>query len=101
MRISDTAGRIVHLDSINVEGVLERAQSLIAGYDEELEREIPQGTEVFDAHVHLGHDIDGMVGLYDDLERLNDRYGVRRCFMFCLDEPDRHRSEEHTSELQS
>jgi|ERR1041385_2468057 predicted TIM-barrel fold metal-dependent hydrolase len=90
MRISDTAGRIVHLDSINVEGVLERAQSLIAGYDEELEREIPQGTEVFDAHVHLGHDIDGMVGLYDDLERLNDRYGIRRCFMFCLDEPDRH-----------
>jgi predicted TIM-barrel fold metal-dependent hydrolase len=90
MRISDTAGRIVHLVSTAVDGVLERAQSLIAGYDEELEREIPQGTEVFDAHVHLGHDIDGMVGLYDDLERLNDRYGIRRCFMFCLDEPDRH-----------
>src|SRR3954471_11959495 len=90
MRISATAARIVHLDSPTVEGVLERAQALIAGYDEELQREIPAGTEVFDAHVHLGHDIDGMSGVYEDLERVNDRYGIARCFMFCLDEPDRH-----------
>jgi len=90
MRISDTAARIVHLDSPTVEGVLERAQALIAGYDDELQREVPAGTEIFDAHVHLGHDIDGMVGMYDDLERINDRYGIQRCFMFCMDEPDRH-----------
>jgi uncharacterized protein len=90
MRISDTAGRIVHLDSTNVEGVLKRAQSLIAGYDQELEREIPKETPIFDAHVHLGHAIDGMVGVYEDLERIKDRYGIARCFMFCLDEPDRH-----------
>jgi len=90
MRISDTAGRIVHLDSTNVEGVLERAQALIAGYDQELEREIPKGTQIFDAHVHLGHDIDGMVGVYEDLERVTHRYGIARCFMFCLDEADRH-----------
>jgi predicted TIM-barrel fold metal-dependent hydrolase len=73
-----------------VEDVLERARSLIAGYDEELEREIPQGTQIFDAHVHLGHDIDGFSGVYEELERINDRYGIQRCFMFCLDEPDRH-----------
>jgi hypothetical protein len=73
-----------------VEGVLERAQALIAGYDEELRREIPEGTEIFDAHVHLGNDIDGFSGVYEDLERINDRYGITRCFMFCLDEPDRH-----------
>ncbi len=90
MRTSDTAGRIVHLVSTAVEGVLERARSLIAAYDEELGREIPQGTQVFDAHVHLGHDIDGMVGMYEELEQRNDRYGIGRCFMFCLDEPDRH-----------
>src|SRR5919199_6791639 len=89
MRISDTAARIVHLVSIHVEGVLERAQALIAGYDEELQRELPAGTEIFDAHVHLGHDIDGMVGVYEDLERLHERYGIRHAFMFCLDEPDR------------
>ena len=73
-----------------MEDVLERARALIAGYDEELVREIPEGTEVFDAHVHLGHDIDGMVGVYEDLERVNDRYGIQRCFVFCMDEPDRH-----------
>jgi predicted TIM-barrel fold metal-dependent hydrolase len=73
-----------------VEGVLERAQALIAGYEEELRRELPADTEIFDAHVHLGHDIDGFVGVYEDLERVNDRYGIARCFMFCLDEPDRH-----------
>src|SRR5690349_10233975 len=90
MRTSDTAGRIVHLGSREVEDVLERAQSLIAGYDEELTRELPEDVEIFDAHVHLGHDIDGMTGVYEDLERILDRYGISRCFMFCMDEVDRH-----------
>jgi uncharacterized protein len=73
-----------------VEDVLERAQSLIAGYDEELARELPENAEIFDAHVHLGHDIDGMTGVYEDLERINERYRISRCFMFCMDEVDRH-----------
>jgi len=81
---------MVPLDSIDVEAVLERAQALIAGYDEELARELPEGAEIFDAHVHLGHDIDGQTGVYEELERLNDMAGVSRCFMFCMDEPDRH-----------
>jgi predicted TIM-barrel fold metal-dependent hydrolase len=74
----------------NVEEVLKRAQSLIAGYDDELARELPGDVEVFDVHVHLGHDIDGMTGVYEDLERINDRYRISRCFMFCMDEVDRH-----------
>jgi len=70
--------------------VLERAQALIAGYDQELSRELPEGAEVFDAHVHLGNDIDGFSGVYEDLEAINDRYGISRAFMFCMDETDRH-----------
>src|SRR3989442_14397015 len=31
-----------------------------------------------------------MVGVYDDLERGMEKYGISRCFVFCLDEPDRH-----------
>src|SRR3989442_8834967 len=31
-----------------------------------------------------------MVGVYDDLERGLAKYGISRCFVFCLDEPDRH-----------
>jgi uncharacterized protein len=73
-----------------VEDALKRTQVLMTQWDEELRRELPGGADIFDAHTHLGTDIDGMVGVYDDLERGMERYGISRCFMFCLDEPDRH-----------
>ena len=73
-----------------MEREFERAQELIASYDEELRRQLPEGTEIFDAHVHLGNDIDGMRGIYEELERSMDRYRVDRAFMFCMDEADRH-----------
>jgi len=73
-----------------VDDPLQRAQKLMAEWDDELRRELPEGAEIFDAHTHLGTDIDGMVGIYDDLIRGMDKYGISRCFMFCLDEPDRH-----------
>ncbi|TMK71824.1 MAG: hypothetical protein E6G50_05030 [Actinobacteria bacterium] len=69
---------------------LQRAQELMARWDDELRRELPDGAEIFDAHTHLGTDIDGMVGIYDDLERGMAKYGISRAFTFCLDEPDRH-----------
>ncbi len=71
---------------------LTRALELCAVYDRALARELPAGAEIFDAHLHLGHDIDGMVGDYDELAEMMGRYGVSRAFMFCLDEPDRHPS---------
>jgi len=73
-----------------VDDPLQRAQKLMAQWDEQLRSELPGGAEIFDAHTHLGTDIDGMVGVYDDLLRGMERYGISRCFMFCLDEPDRH-----------
>jgi predicted TIM-barrel fold metal-dependent hydrolase len=73
-----------------VDDPLQRAQKLMAEWDEELRRELPDGADIFDAHTHLGTDIDGMVGVYDDLIRGMDKYGISRSFMFCLDEPDRH-----------
>jgi len=73
-----------------VEPELTRALELVARYDAELRRVLPDGAAVFDAHLHLGTDIDGMVGDYDQLLGIMDRYGVGRAFMFCLDEPDRH-----------
>src|SRR5260221_12376297 len=69
-----------------------RAEELFGFYDEEIRRLVPTGAEIFDAHLHLGHDIDGMVGDYDELAEMMGRYGVSRAFMFCLDEPDRHPS---------
>jgi hypothetical protein len=68
----------------------DRALALIDRYDAELRTLLPDGADIFDAHLHLGHDIDGMVGDYDQLEALMAKYGISRAFMFCLDEPDRH-----------
>jgi predicted TIM-barrel fold metal-dependent hydrolase len=73
-----------------VDDALQRAQRLMDQWDDELRKELARDAEIFDAHTHLGTDIDGMVGIYEDLERGMERYGVARCFMFCLDEPDRH-----------
>ena len=67
-----------------------RASELIEDYDRHLRELLPPQADIFDAHLHLGHDIDGMVGDYDQLEEVMAKYGISRAFMFCLDEPDRH-----------
>jgi predicted TIM-barrel fold metal-dependent hydrolase len=69
---------------------MDRALELSAVYDAEVRRMLPPGAEIFDSHLHLGTDIDGMVGDYDYLEKLMTGYGISRAFVFCLDEPDRH-----------
>jgi predicted TIM-barrel fold metal-dependent hydrolase len=69
--------------------VVERAQALLAAYDEELRRLLPERAELFDAHVHVGRDVDGFVAPFDDLLAFLQRYGVSRAFAFCMDEPDR------------
>jgi uncharacterized protein len=67
-----------------------RAVQLLTWHDAEVRRLLPVGAEIFDAHLHLGTDIDGMLGDYEALEELMSQYGISRAFMFCLDEPDRH-----------
>ena len=69
---------------------MDRALELSALYDAEVRRMLPPDAEVFDSHLHLGTDIDGMVGDYDRLKGLMAAYGISRAFVFCLDEPDRH-----------
>ncbi|HZB85785.1 MAG TPA: amidohydrolase family protein [Gaiellaceae bacterium] len=72
-----------------MDDALERARGLVALYDEELARLIPAGAELFDAHVHVGRDIDGFTAPYEALVAFLGRYGVSRAFAFCMDEPDR------------
>ena len=69
---------------------LERAREVAATWDERVRADLPPDLDIFDAHTHLGTDIDGMVGRYEELIGSMDRYGVSRAFVFCLDEPDRH-----------
>jgi predicted TIM-barrel fold metal-dependent hydrolase len=68
---------------------LARAQALIAGYTATVRDELPPGAVLFDAHTHLGTDIDGMIGDYDQLAATLGDHGVAGAFVFCLDEPDR------------
>jgi len=68
---------------------LDRAATIVEAYATELRSEVPEGVNLFDAHTHLGDDIDGMHGSYEELVGMLDRYGFARAFVFCLDEPDR------------
>jgi uncharacterized protein len=67
----------------------ERARSIVDAYRELLRSELPADTFLFDAHTHLGNDIDGMVGGYDELIGLLDRFGFAQANVFCMDEHDR------------
>lgn len=66
-----------------------RANELLERYAALALAELPD-TDVFDAHTHLGEDIDGMVGEQQELLAIQRAYRITRSFVFCLDEPDRH-----------
>jgi predicted TIM-barrel fold metal-dependent hydrolase len=68
---------------------LERAREIFLSFEEQLKKELPAGADIVDAHTHLGHDIDGMVGMLEELLGVMDRYGISRANVFCLDEHDR------------
>ncbi len=67
----------------------DRARALVDSYAADVRAELPEGARLFDAHTHLGDDIDGMHGRYEELDGVLDRYGFEGAFVFCLDEPDR------------
>ena len=68
---------------------LERAQRILDDVTERTLAEVPPGAVLFDAHTHLGEDIDGMRGHPEELLAMFDRVGITSSFTFCLDEPDR------------
>ena len=73
-----------------MDDVVGRALGLVESYEKLVRDELPEDAELFDAHVHLGTDIDGMRGDLEELLRIQTAHGITRSFMFCLDEPDRH-----------
>ncbi len=68
---------------------LERARQIFESFEEQLRQELPAGADIVDAHTHLGHDIDGMVGMLDQLLEIMASHGISRANVFCLDEHDR------------
>jgi predicted TIM-barrel fold metal-dependent hydrolase len=73
-----------------VEDAFRRSEALIESFGAVVRAELPPGAELFDAHVHLGADIDGMKGDLEELLRIQRGHSITRSFVFCLDEPDRH-----------
>jgi hypothetical protein len=73
-----------------VEDAFRRYQTLVDDFDAVVRAELPEGLDVFDAHVHLGTDIDGMRGDLEELLRIQRGHAITCSFVFCLDEPDRH-----------
>ena len=67
---------------------LARAEELVASFEEQVRADLADAV-LFDAHTHLGDDIDGTKGTPDELLGMLDRFGVQGAFVFCLDEPDR------------
>jgi predicted TIM-barrel fold metal-dependent hydrolase len=66
----------------------ERAQLIVEEFDGLLRDELPEDVYLFDAHTHLGDDVDGMQGRAEQLAEIMDRYGFARANVFCLDEPE-------------
>lgn len=67
----------------------DRARTIVETYDADLRTELPEGVLLLDAHTHLGADIDGTHGRYEELTAILDRYGFAGAFVFCMDEHDR------------
>ena len=68
---------------------LDRARRLLDDFAATIRAELPAGATLFDAHTHLGNDIDGMAGRYDELTGMLTAHGFGGAFMFCMDEHDR------------
>ena len=68
---------------------LDRARLLLDEFAATARAELPTGATLFDAHTHLGNDIDGMAGRYEELTGMLATHGFSGAFMFCMDEHDR------------
>src|SRR6185437_6999514 len=88
MSVRGANGAVHRLRRVN--DALQRAQLLMAQWDDELRKELPEGADIFDAHTPRRTHTDGMAGLYDDLERGMYKYGISRWYVNCLDENDPH-----------
>ena len=67
----------------------DRAAELLARAYAATLAEVPDGARVFDAHVHVGDDIDGFYSRRKELIAFLDKSAAAGAFFFCLDEPDR------------
>lgn len=69
-----------HIDSLT--------SGAMAGIWEWVEQRIPAGTEVFDAHAHIGVDVDGRAMTVEGMRARMEAAGVTRSIIFPLNDPN-------------
>ncbi len=82
-------GRMAVVSRLALVETLEHAREIVASFEAQVRSDLPADATLFDAHTHLGDDIDGTRGRPEELLGLLDHYGFEGAFVFCLDEPDR------------
>ncbi len=60
----------------------------MSGIWEWVESKIPEGTEVFDAHAHIGADVDGRAMTADGMRARMEAAGVSKSIVFPLNDPN-------------
>ncbi len=60
----------------------------MAGVWQWVRRKIPEGTEVFDAHAHIGADVDGRTMTAEGMRARMEAAGVSRSIVFPLNDPN-------------
>ena len=70
------------------EGLESLTSGAMAGIWEWVRKKIPEGTEVFDAHAHIGADIDGRTMTADGMRARMEAAGVSKSIVFPLNDPN-------------
>lgn len=70
------------------EGLEPLTSGAMAGIWEWVRKKIPEGTEIFDAHAHIGADVDGRVMTAEGMRARMEAAGVSRSIVFPLNDPN-------------
>lgn len=77
------------MDAVRASKAFDKAHAVFESCDALVRADLPADAVLFDAHTHLGDDIDGTAGRSDELLAILESHHFAGAFTFCLDEPDR------------
>ncbi|MGB3681541.1 MAG: amidohydrolase family protein [Rubrobacteraceae bacterium] len=70
------------------EGLASLTSGAMSGIWDWVQKKIPEGTEVFDAHAHIGADVDGRTMTADGMRARMEAAGVSKSIVFPLNDPN-------------
>lgn len=88
MGLSERNGGILATESEREHDIGPLTSGAMADVWEWVRRKIPAGVEVFDAHAHIGTDVDGRMMTADGMRTRMEAAGVTRSIVFPLNDPN-------------